>query len=122
VRPVGLVSDEQKQALLAACEMLLLPSRADSLGIVLLEAWAYGKAVVGAKAGGIPGVIDDGRNGLLVEFGNVPALVNAIQQLIEDPAEREALGQAGLEKVNDVYQWEAVGERVEAIYRKVVGS
>jgi glycosyltransferase involved in cell wall biosynthesis len=102
--------------------MLLLPSRTDSFGIVLLEAWGYGKPVIGARAGGIPGVIDNGRNGFLVEFGDVPGLTDAVRQLIEDPAHQAALGRAGLEKVNTVYQWEKVGDRVEAVYRRIAKS
>ena len=122
IRPIGLISEAQKQVLLAETEMLLLPSQADSFGIVILEAWAYAKPVIGAKAGGIPGVIDDGRNGLLIPFGDIFALAAAIQQLIENPAQREALGQSGLEKVNEVYHWDKVGDRVEAIYQDVIRS
>jgi glycosyltransferase involved in cell wall biosynthesis len=122
IRPLGIITDEEKQALLSQTEMLLLPSRADSFGIVLLEAWGYAKPVIGARAGGIPGVIDDGRNGLLVEFGDVPGLAAAIQKLIENPGQKEALGRAGQEKVNDVYRWEAVGERVEAIYQLITNA
>jgi glycosyltransferase involved in cell wall biosynthesis len=120
IRPLGVISDEEKQALLSETEMLLLPSRTDSFGIVLLEAWGYGRPVIGARAGGIPGVIDDGRNGLLVEFGDVPGLTAAVRQLIEDAPKKEALGRAGLEKVNSVYQWGQVGDRVEAVYRQIV--
>jgi glycosyltransferase involved in cell wall biosynthesis len=120
VRPIGLISEPQKQALLANTEMLLLPSRTDSFGIVILEAWAYGKAVIGANAGGIPGVINNGRNGLLIEFGDVPALSNAINELIENPAQKESLGRAGLEKVNTLYRWDTVGQRVEAVYHRIV--
>jgi glycogen synthase len=119
IRPLGIVTDQQKQALLAGAELLLLPSRTDSFGIVLLEAWGYGKPVIGARAGGIPAVIDHGRNGLLIEFGDVPALVAAIQQIIDNEAQKEALGRAGLEKVNAVYSWEKVGRRVEELYRRV---
>ncbi|MFZ0543900.1 MAG: glycosyltransferase family 4 protein, partial [Candidatus Promineifilaceae bacterium] len=122
IRPFGIISDEEKQALLSETEMLLLPSRTDSFGIVLLEAWSYGRPVIGANAGGIPGVIDDGRNGLLVEFGDVLGLAGAIRQIIENPAQKAALGQAGLEKVNTVYQWEQVGDRVEAVYRRIIAS
>lgn len=120
IRPLGIINDEEKQALLSETEMLLLPSKTDSFGIVILEAWGYGRPVIGARAGGIPGVIDDGRNGLLVEFGDVPGLAAAIQQLVENPAQKEAMGQAGLEKVNSVYQWEKVGDRVEEMYRRIV--
>jgi glycosyltransferase involved in cell wall biosynthesis len=120
IRPIGLISEAQKQTLLAAAEMLLLPSRTDSFGIVILEAWANATPVIGANAGGLPGVIDNGRNGLLIEFGDIPALSAAIQQLIENPAQKERLGQAGLEKVNAVYRWDKVVDRVETVYKKIL--
>lgn len=120
IRPLGIISDKEKQALLSQTELLLLPSRTDSFGIVLLEAWGYGRPVIGARAGGIPGVIDDGRNGLLVKFGDVPALAAAIRHLVENPAQKEAMGQAGLEKVNNVYRWQQVGDRVEDIYHQLI--
>jgi glycosyltransferase involved in cell wall biosynthesis len=120
IRPLGLISEAQKQTLLAAAEMLLLPSRTDSFGIVILEAWANATPVIGANAGGLPGVIDNGRNGLLIEFGDIPALSAAIQRLIENPAQKERLGQAGLEKVNTVYRWDKVVDRVETVYQKIL--
>lgn len=55
---------------LAAADVFAMPSRTDSFGIVYLEAWTYDVPVIGARAGGVPAVIDDGENGLLVDFGN----------------------------------------------------
>ena len=89
-----------------------MPSRSDSFGIVFLEAWQQGKAVIGARAGGIPGVIDDGRNGVLVEFGDVPALTKAIQQLIRQPDMAAELGRCGQEKVKAQYTWPGVARAV----------
>ena len=59
IRPLGILDEGEKHAILEASTMLLLPSHSDSFGIVILEAWAHGKPVIGARAGGIPGVIDD---------------------------------------------------------------
>ncbi|MCI0728277.1 MAG: glycosyltransferase family 4 protein [Chloroflexi bacterium] len=120
IHPLGLLSDEEKHTLLEAASLLVLPSRTDSFGIVLLEAWAHGKAVVGARAGGIPGVIDEGRNGLLVEFGDVAGLAVAIKQLLTDESRRQTMGQCGREKVLATYTWDQVGERVLASYRRAL--
>jgi glycosyltransferase involved in cell wall biosynthesis len=120
IRHLGLVTESEKHGLLALAEMLLLPSRIDSFGIVLLEAWAHGRPVIGARAGGIPAVIDDGQNGLLVDFGDVPALAQAIQHLLETPGRKTTLGRAGLEKVNRIYRWEFVGDRVEDSYHQAL--
>ena len=75
---LGYVSEEEKRDAFAACDLFVMPSRYDSFGIVYLEAWRCGKPVIGARVGAIPEVIDDGKDGLLVDFGNVDQLVSAI--------------------------------------------
>jgi glycosyltransferase involved in cell wall biosynthesis len=116
IRPLGILSDADKHGLLAGATTLLLPSRTDSFGIVLLEAWAHGVPVVAARAGGIPGVVDDGQNGLLVPFGDVPALSQAIQQLLADEPLRHRLGTHGRIKTETTYTWTAVADQVLANY------
>ncbi len=122
VRPLGLVSEADKHALLSRARALVLPSRVDSFGIVLLEAWAHGKPVVGARAGGIPGVIDEGENGLLVDWGDPSALANAIVQLLGNPEEAQRMGAAGREKMTREYTWSAVYERIERVYQGLRGA
>lgn len=116
VRPLGALSDRDKHALLSRARCLVLPSRSDSFGIVLLEAWSHGVPMVAARAGGIPGVVDDGENGLLVPFGDVTALADAIERLLVDDAYARALGEAGRAKVVRQYSWDAVAARVLAVY------
>lgn len=116
ILPLGLVSEPLKHALLERCDLLLLPSRTDSLGIVLLEAWQHARPVIGANAGGIPGVIDAGQNGLLVEFGDVTGLQAAVLQLWQDAALRDRLGRAGQQKLATTYTWTAVAERTSSAY------
>src|SRR5205823_1225494 len=65
-RLLGFIPPEEKRDLLAATDVFALPSRTDSFGIVYLEAWCCGVPVIGARAGGVPDVIDEGRDGLLV--------------------------------------------------------
>lgn len=119
IHVLGFVSDDEKRDLLAAADMLALPSRTESFGLVFLEGWANGKPVIGARAGAIPSVVSDGEDGLLVPFGDVPALSDAIRTLVEDAGLRERLGQRGQAKVVDEAEWL---ERVEAIYRTVLGA
>ncbi|MGB8647682.1 MAG: glycosyltransferase family 4 protein, partial [Anaerolineae bacterium] len=99
VRMPGVISDADKNDLLAACNVLVLPSRVDSFGIVLLEAWLYDKPVIGAAAGGLPDVIAGEQDGLLTPFGDAPALAKAIQRLLQDPATAAQMGRKGCNKV-----------------------
>lgn len=120
IRPLGILTDEEKHALLAETKLLLLPSRTDSFGIVLLEAWAHGKPVVAAKAGGVPGVVDEGENGLLVPFGDVQALSKSIQILLKDASLSEKMGKQGQNKVTAVFDWNEVTCRVLVNYQKIL--
>lgn len=122
IRPFILLPEPQKHALLAQTTMLLLPSNTDSFGIVLLEAWTHGKPVIGARAGGIPGVIDDGQNGLLVPFGDVPALSKSIGILLADGSLQQRLGENGRNKTHAVYTWQNVAEKVVNEYRLILDS
>ena len=76
---------------LNAFDYFVLPSRSESYGYVLHEAGLAGLPVVASKVGGIPDIIQDQKTGLLVESGNVTALVTALKRLVHDQALRERL-------------------------------
>jgi glycogen synthase len=118
IRVLGYVEDDTRADLLAAADVLALPSRTEAFGYVFLEAWANGKPVIGARAGGIPAVIDDEVDGLLVDFGDVDGLARAIESLIDDPNLSRSLGDAGRRKVVDRRTWYA---KVRAVYADVLG-
>lgn len=122
IRPLGVLDDRDKHAVLSRAKFLMLPSRSDSFGIVLLEAWSHGVPVIAARAGGIPGVVDDGANGLLVPFADVDGLANAAERLITDEMFAARVGSAGREKVRTHYGWDVVAERVLAQYRQVLSQ
>ena len=110
------LAEAEKHDLLAACSTLVLPSREDSFGIVLLEAWLHGKPVIGAQAGGIPHVIEEGETGLLVPWGDTAALAQAIAQLLDHPTQAAQMGARGREQTLQRWTWDAVYERVRRAY------
>lgn len=119
---LGFVDEETKKDALAACALFAMPSKADSFGIVYLEAWFYGKPVIGARAGGVPDLIEHGRDGLLVEFGDVPALAAAIDHLLRNPDEAARLGECGRQKVLAHHTWDRKYALLRATYERCVGQ
>jgi glycogen synthase len=106
IRVLGYVDEETRVDLLAACDVLSLASRTEAFGYVFLEAWANSKPVIGARAGGIPAVIDDGVDGLLIDFGNIDQLIDAMSQILGSAKYADALGSAGKDrKVVDTETW-----------------
>lgn len=117
---LGFISDQDKRDLIAASQLFCMPSRTESFGIVYLEAWLNGLPVIGARAGGVPEVVSDGTDGYLIEFGDVSALANRIQILLERPDLANKMGQAGRRKVLAEHTWDHKIARIAEIYREAV--
>jgi glycosyltransferase involved in cell wall biosynthesis len=105
---LGMTDEATKRDAFAACDVFVMASSADSFGTVYLEAWLYGKPVIGAEAGGVPDVVSQGRDGLLVGFGRHVELAEAVSRLLADAELRRRLGEAGRRKALDEYTWDAV--------------
>ncbi|HEX6292244.1 MAG TPA: glycosyltransferase family 4 protein [Herpetosiphonaceae bacterium] len=107
---------------LAAADLYVMPSRTDSFGIVYLEAWMYNLPVIGARAGGVPAVIDDGQNGLLVDFGDVTGLAEQIRRLLADRALAERLGACGRAKVLRELTFDRKYASIRAVYEEALAE
>ncbi|MBI3965329.1 MAG: glycosyltransferase family 4 protein [Chloroflexi bacterium] len=118
-RVLGFIPEPDKRDLLAACDLLAMPSRTDSFGLVYLEAWLYGKPVIGARAGGVPEVIADGEDGFLVPFGDVDALADRIRRLLENRELADRLGRAGREKTLAHHTWDRTFATLTEVYERV---
>ncbi len=116
------ISEHDKRDLLAACDLLAMPSRVDSFGIVYLEAWLYRKPVIGAQAWGVNDVITHGTDGLLIPFDDDRALARAITTLLDDPALAAAMGQAGEAKVYQQHTWAHKFAQVNELYRMMIDN
>jgi glycosyltransferase involved in cell wall biosynthesis len=119
VRRLGVLGDEEKRDFFAALDAFALPSRSDSFGLVLLEAWANGVPNVGYRAGGVGGVIRHEQDGLLVRCGDVDGLSAALVRLAGDAGLRHRLGAVGQQRVKREFRWEDKLALVRQVYEKV---
>ncbi len=119
LRVFGPVDDATKRDLLAAMDMLVMPSRTDSFGIAYLEAWYYRKPVIGTRVWGIDRVIEDGHDGRLVRFGDVEALAATIAALLADPAQRHHMGEAGRYKLEQNHTWSHKYQITAELYQRL---
>lgn len=97
---------------------LVLPSEWESFGIVLLEAMAAGIPAIASRAGAIPEVLDEGRAGYLVPYGDAPALAEAMRRVEEEPEEARRRADRGAERVRS-FDWSSTTESFRAIYEAV---
>jgi glycosyltransferase involved in cell wall biosynthesis len=72
--------------------VLVLPSRSEGMGRVLVEAFCRGRGVVGSRAGSIPNLVEDGISGILVDGGDPAALADALVRVLSDRALADRLG------------------------------
>ena len=117
------LSAEDVAGALDSATLLVLPSRSEGMGRVVIEAGCRGRAVVGSRVGGIPDVVADGETGLLVPPEDPAALSKALERVLSDRALAERLG---VEARIRVVQWLATPEeyarRVRELVDKVVSA
>lgn len=116
--------------------VFVCPSIYEPFGLINLEAMACGTPVVGSRVGGIPESVVHGETGLLVPVEQMDSapfepvdpdkfarnLAGAINELMRDPARREAMAKSARSRVEHVFSWEAVAHRTLGLYREVCGG
>jgi glycosyltransferase involved in cell wall biosynthesis len=117
IHVLGAVDLQTKTDAIAACSLLCVPSTQESFGAVYVEAWTYGKPVIGSPIPALREVVADGVDGLLVEQ-RPDAVADAILDLLLHPQKASAMGQAGNRKVVSQYTWEEIADRTEDSYQK----
>ena len=119
VRLHGWIGGRRRGELLARASVFVLPSHAEGLPVSLLEAMAAGCAVVASSVGGIPAVVEDGFNGLLVPPGDSRALERALARLIADPALAREMGRAARATIANRFTPERTVAQVEELYSEL---
>jgi glycosyltransferase involved in cell wall biosynthesis len=107
------------EIILPAVDILVLPSLNEGMGRVLVEAMAAGRPVVASDVGGIPDLVRNGENGLLVPPGDVPALANAILALLDNPESARQMGERGRTVCRN-FSLEAMIEKIERLYGELL--
>jgi glycosyltransferase involved in cell wall biosynthesis len=108
------------RGLLAGCDLLVLPSRREGLGRVVLEAAAMEKPVVASATGGLNEIIRDGDNGFLVAPGDIKGLAGAMVRLLTDKDLAARMGQSGRNLVTSAYSNEEVACKVMGVYDEIL--
>jgi glycosyltransferase involved in cell wall biosynthesis len=119
IRWLGRLPHDDMAALYAAVDFVVVPSVGpEALSRVPLEAAAVGRPTIGARAGGIPEEIDDGRTGLLVARNDVPALAAAIRSLLATDAACTRLGDNARQLLDARFDADAIVAALLDVYRK----
>lgn len=115
----GWLETEDRDALMREADVFVLPSTSEGLPLAVLEAMAFGIAIVATEVGGVPDVLGDERDALLVEPGDAEGLAAAIARLAADAGLRERLGDAARERARRLNAEEVTG-RLAELYERLL--
>ena len=122
---LGKLDDDALNKAFEDCDVFVLPSvaRSEAFGLVEQEAMAYGKPVINTRLkSGVPEVSLDGITGLTVEPGNVSALAEAMQKMIDYPVLRDAYGAAARKRVEENYTTDKVTAKIKELYESLTAA
>jgi glycosyltransferase involved in cell wall biosynthesis len=119
VRWLGWLDREAKGEAFQRCGVFVLPSLSEGLPVALLEAMAWGRAIVATRVGGVPDVVADGVEAKIVPPGEPALLAAAIAELMRDPEARLRLGEAARRRALSLNEEEVCG-RLAALYQELV--
>ena len=115
---LGQLDDSAKRDFFAAIDLFVLPSRSDSFGLVLLEAWANAVPCVVYRAGGPADLVRHAVDGLRVPCGDVESLADQLDRMIVDAELRRSCGNAGHARIGTEFRWE---DKLQ-LFRDVIGT
>jgi glycosyltransferase involved in cell wall biosynthesis len=101
-------------------DLFAMSSVTEGLGTSLLDAMACSRAIVATRAGGIPEIVEDGVNGLLVPPRDAHALAQAIVRALKDQDLRQRMGKAGFDLVNARFTVDRMVEQTASVYQRLV--
>jgi glycosyltransferase involved in cell wall biosynthesis len=117
-RFLGYVSEQEKEELLNACDMVCVPSRNEPFGLIVLEAWDANKPVVATEAVSIINNFEDG----LLAYIQPESIAWCINHLLDNPAEMKKLATAGNKRIETEFNWNAIAKNTLAIYQNTLQS
>src|SRR5262249_20159545 len=121
VRITGWISSEQVRAEILAARALVLPSFAEGLPIVIMEAMALRRPVISTYVGGIPELVRPGENGWLVPAGDVEELAETMRACLESPVETLGrMGEAAHQRVLEHHNVDAEADKLEKLFQATV--
>lgn len=109
-------------SVLSSIDIFVMPSLKEGLGLALMEAMAFGLAVIGSNVGGIKSLIQDGHSGLLAEPGNIEQLSAAIIDLLNDAKKREFLGNNARDYITKNFSQEKMVLETEKAYLECLSA
>jgi glycosyltransferase involved in cell wall biosynthesis len=119
VKYLGWVEKEAKDRIYGECGIVAVPSYFEGFGLTVIEGMQRGCCVVASNVGGIPEIVEDGRDGILVKPKDSVSLEEALLKVMDKEIDVDSLVRCGREKVREKYSAERIVQRIFEIYEKL---
>lgn len=121
VRFLGEVAQQDLPLVLSACDIFTRPSRSEGMGISFIEAMAAGLPIVATRVGGIPDFLTEGKTGWTVDVDAPDQIVNAVQDILDDPAKTSRIVADARTLALGEYDWDLIASKMRALFARLVG-
>ena len=119
-RILGRVENREMPGLYSTAHFIVMPSLLEATSLSAMEAMSSGKSVLSTNVGGLPFLIREGENGLLVQPADSKALAEGMRKLLADDELCARLGEAGRRRVEQDLEWSRIAEKTLGIYEKAI--
>ena len=116
----GKIPHEEMSEWYGKCNVFVMHSRFEPFGAVTVEAMASARPVVASRTGGSIDIVKNNETGILVEFGNIEGIADAIVKILNDEELAKSMGEKGRKRIEEEYSWEREADRMEEIYKELV--
>jgi glycosyltransferase involved in cell wall biosynthesis len=116
---LGQRANDEVPDLLAAMDVLVLSSRFEGMPLAILEWMAAGRAIVASRVGGIPAMVEDGEEAVLVPPRDYVTFADQIARLLDDPDERRRLGEAARRRQQEQFRFDQTIAQLESLYERL---
>lgn len=120
IEVMGWVNSERREELLKRSDVLVLPSYNEGLPMAILEAMSHSLPIVSTFVGGIPEVISNGKNGFLIQAGNVHDLARSLEELIHNEQLRQSMGEENKNIIHNRFDMKMITQELRGIYQRLI--
>lgn len=119
VQLLGWISGTVKAEAFTRASIFCLPSYAEGFPMAVLDAWAYGLPMVCTPVGGLPEIVEDGKNALLFECGDIDMLAQQLDRIMTDESLRQSISEQSSSLAQNVFDQFVIGKQIDALYQEV---
>jgi glycosyltransferase involved in cell wall biosynthesis len=116
---IGFIDDNKRNALFELCDIAVFPSLYEPFGIVALESMKANKPTIVSNTGGLKGIVQHLKTGLLMVPGSTDSLIEQIMRLLNDTSLAKQVGENGKKVVESLFSWNRVAEETKRVFEEV---